>query len=146
MKTSRSPCYKGQCPCRTAVNVKRTTICAEQQHAEKWPRLCSDLHDLECLHSSMQVHCPLSAMLGTVFGAGLLQTEPGGATCRAVIVLADRSKAAMDKEVEERLRGWGIKVWTRQGAPHFARDLANVSAGQAKTVIVLHPDDDLVSS
>jgi hypothetical protein len=31
-------------------------------------------------------------------------------------------------------------VIVRQGSPHFVRDLENVSAGFARTVIVLHPD------
>ncbi len=29
---------------------------------------------------------------------------------------------------------------TREGAPHFLRDLEGVSAGQAKTIIILQPD------
>ncbi len=30
------------------------------------------------------------------------------------------------------------------GAPHFVKDLAGVSAGQAKTIIVLNPDKAVV--
>ena len=33
-----------------------------------------------------------------------------------------------------------LNVLTRQGAPHFLRDLEGVSAGQAKTIIILQPD------
>ena len=32
------------------------------------------------------------------------------------------------------------------GAPHFVKDLASVSAGQAKTIIVLNPDKAVVGS
>ncbi len=33
-----------------------------------------------------------------------------------------------------------LQVLTREGSPHFLRDLEGVSAGQARTVIVLQPD------
>jgi hypothetical protein len=33
-----------------------------------------------------------------------------------------------------------LNVLTRHGAPHFLRDLEGVSAGQAKTIIILQPD------
>lgn len=32
----------------------------------------------------------------------------------------------------------------RRGAPHSAKDLETVAAAHAKTVILLHPDDDEV--
>lgn len=32
------------------------------------------------------------------------------------------------------------------GAPHFVKDLASVSAGQAKTIVVLNPDKAVVST
>jgi len=37
-------------------------------------------------------------------------------------------------------------VLTREGAPHYLRDLEGVSAGQARTVIVLQPDTAKVST
>lgn len=33
-----------------------------------------------------------------------------------------------------------MEVITRQGSPHFLKDLDKVSAGFAKTIIVLNPD------
>jgi hypothetical protein len=33
-----------------------------------------------------------------------------------------------------------LRVLTREGAPHCVRDLESVSAGSAKTIILLHPE------
>jgi len=58
-----------------------------------------------------------------------------------VVILADHPKEAMDAAVAGALcHQKHLQVLTREGAPHFLRDLEGVSAGQAKTVIVLQPD------
>ncbi|DBB16525.1 TPA: hypothetical protein ACH3X3_014790 [Trebouxia sp. C0006] len=59
---------------------------------------------------------------------------------KPVVILAERDKLVMDAELGSILRECKIKVITREGAPHFVKDLAGVSAGQAKTIIVLNPD------
>ncbi|KAL3142871.1 hypothetical protein ABBQ38_003160 [Trebouxia sp. C0009 RCD-2024] len=59
---------------------------------------------------------------------------------KPIVILAERDKLAMDAELEFILRGSKIKVITREGAPHFVKDLATVSAGQARTIVVLNPD------
>lgn len=38
-----------------------------------------------------------------------------------------------------------LHVLTREGSPHFLRDLEGVSAGQAKTIVILQPDTAKVS-
>jgi hypothetical protein len=65
--------------------------------------------------------------------------------CRDVVVLADRDKDALDADVARTLHGSGLHWVTRRGAPHSAKDLETVSAAHAKTVILLHPDNDEVS-
>lgn len=58
-----------------------------------------------------------------------------------VVILADHSKEAMDAAVTSALRHQRhLQVLTREGAPHYLRDLEGVSAGQARTVIILQPD------
>ena len=37
------------------------------------------------------------------------------------------------------------QIVSNAGAPHFLKDLATVSAGQAKTIVVLNPDKAVVS-
>lgn len=37
--------------------------------------------------------------------------------------------------------GWG---WLA-GAPHYVRDLSGVAAGQAKTIVILNPEEAVVS-
>lgn len=59
---------------------------------------------------------------------------------KPIVILAERDKLVMDAELASILREHKIKVITREGAPHFVKDLASVSAGQAKTIIVLNPD------
>ncbi|KAL3151949.1 hypothetical protein ABBQ32_001075 [Trebouxia sp. C0010 RCD-2024] len=59
---------------------------------------------------------------------------------KPIVILAERDKLAMDAELEFILRGSKIKVITREGAPHFLKDLSTVSAGQARTIVVLNPD------
>ncbi|KAK9797373.1 hypothetical protein WJX73_006662 [Symbiochloris irregularis] len=58
-----------------------------------------------------------------------------------VVVLAERDKEEMDKELRGALRGYALEWHTRMGAPHNLSDLSRVAAGQAKTVILLDPDD-----
>lgn len=64
--------------------------------------------------------------------------------CRPVVVLAERDKEEMDKELRGSLKGYALEWHTRTGAPHNLSDLARVAAGQAKTVILLDPDDSEV--
>ena len=61
-----------------------------------------------------------------------------------MVVLAERDKEEMDKELREALKGYALEWHTRMGAPHNLSDLARVAAGQAKTVILLDPDDSEV--
>ena len=60
------------------------------------------------------------------------------------MVLADRDKDALDADVARTLNGSGLHWVTRKGAPHSAKDLETVSAAHAKTIILLHPDNDEV--
>lgn len=57
--------------------------------------------------------------------------------CRPVVVLADREKEEMDDELRHSLKGYSIEWHTRSGAPHCSSDLERVAAGQAKNVILL---------
>lgn len=59
---------------------------------------------------------------------------------KPIVILAERDKLGMDAELESILRECKIKVITREGAPHFLRDLCSVSAGQARTIVVLNPE------
>lgn len=61
-----------------------------------------------------------------------------------MVVLAERDKEEMDKELRGALKGYALEWHTRMGAPHNLSDLARVAAGQAKTVILLDPDDSEV--
>lgn len=66
--------------------------------------------------------------------------------CRPVVVLAERDKEDMDKQLRAALRGYPVQWHTRMGAPHNLSDLARVAAGQARTVILLDPEDGEVSA
>lgn len=59
-------------------------------------------------------------------------------------MLADRDRDELDADVSQTLAGSGLHYVTRRGAPHSAKDLETVSAAHAKTVILLHPDNDEV--
>lgn len=60
-------------------------------------------------------------------------------------MLAERDKEDMDRQLRSALRGYKIRWHTRMGAPHNLSDLARVAAGQAKTIILLDPDDPEVA-
>lgn len=60
---------------------------------------------------------------------------------REVVVMAEADKAQMDEEVRQALTGFKTLKWhTRTGAPHCVSDLESVAAGQAHTIILLHPE------
>lgn len=60
---------------------------------------------------------------------------------REVVVMAEADKAQMDSEVRRALAGFKNLEWhTRTGAPHCVTDLESVAAGQAQTIILLHPE------
>ena len=63
---------------------------------------------------------------------------------RPVVVLAERDKEDMDRQLRTALRGYKMEWHTRMGAPHNLSDLARVAAGQAKSIFLLHPDDSEV--
>ena len=50
-----------------------------------------------------------------------------------------------DKQLKKALRGQKMEWHTRSGAPHAIADLEKVAAGQARTIIVLQPDEEEVS-
>jgi hypothetical protein len=61
--------------------------------------------------------------------------------CREVVVMAENDKSQMDAEVRAALSGFKNLTWhTRTGAPHCVSDLEGIAAGQAQTVILLHPE------
>ena len=60
------------------------------------------------------------------------------------MVLAERDKDDMDKQLKKALRGQKLEWHTRSGAPHAIADLEKVAAGQARTIIVLQPDEEEV--
>ena len=64
---------------------------------------------------------------------------------RPVVVLAERDKDDMDKQLKKALRGQKLEWHTRSGAPHAIADLEKVAAGQARTIIVLQPDEEEVN-
>lgn len=66
-------------------------------------------------------------------------------SCRPVVVLAERDKDDMDKQLKKALRGQKIEWHTRSGAPHSIADLEKVAAGQARTIIILQPEQEEVS-
>ncbi|KAK9836266.1 hypothetical protein WJX81_000586 [Elliptochloris bilobata] len=58
-----------------------------------------------------------------------------------VVVLAERDKELMDRELRRELgRQPSIEWHTRAGAPHSIADLERVNAGLAKTIILMHPE------
>ncbi len=60
------------------------------------------------------------------------------------MVLAERDKDDMDKQLKKALWGHKIEWHTRSGAPHSIADLEKVAAGQARTIIILQPDQEQV--
>ncbi|GAB4822281.1 hypothetical protein N2152v2_009327 [Parachlorella kessleri] len=62
---------------------------------------------------------------------------------RELVILSEEPKDRMDVEIAKsrQIAKSGIKVVTREGAPHCVRDLESVSAGSARTVILLHPEN-----
>jgi len=72
-------------------------------------------------------------------GLGLLLINV--AACRPVVVLAERDKTDMDGELRRELGKDSALEWhTRCGAPHSIADLERVGAGQARTIILMHPE------
>jgi hypothetical protein len=60
---------------------------------------------------------------------------------RPVVVLAERDKTDMDRELRRELGKESALEWhTRCGAPHSIADLERVGAGQARTIILMHPE------
>lgn len=59
----------------------------------------------------------------------------------SVVILADRDKVAMDEEVRHAFGARPMRVVTRAGSPLVRRDLDLVNLGEARSVIVLSPDD-----
>ena len=59
---------------------------------------------------------------------------------RPVVVLAEREKEDMDRQLRRALRGSSMEWHTRSGAPHALADLEKVAAGQARTIILMQPD------
>ena len=60
---------------------------------------------------------------------------------RPVVVLAERDKELMDRELRRELGRHPTVEWhTRCGAPHSIADLERVNAGLAKTIILMHPE------
>ena len=64
--------------------------------------------------------------------------------CRPVVVLAERDKDDMDAQLKQALRAHKIEWHTRSGAPHSIADLEKVAAGQARTIIILQPEEEEV--
>ncbi len=62
------------------------------------------------------------------------------------MVLAERDKDDMDKQLKKALWGHKIEWHTRSGAPHSIADLEKVAAGQARTIIILQPDQEQVGN
>ncbi len=62
------------------------------------------------------------------------------------MVLAERDKDDMDKQLKKALGRQKLEWHTRSGAPHAIADLEKVAAGQARTIIVLQPDKEEVES
>ncbi|MCJ1468198.1 hypothetical protein MMC07_006826 [Pseudocyphellaria aurata] len=60
---------------------------------------------------------------------------------RPVVVLAERDKEDMDRQLRSAMRGYKIAWHTRMGAPHNLNDLHRVAAGQARTIILLEPEN-----
>ncbi len=60
------------------------------------------------------------------------------------MVLAERDKDDMDAQLKRALWGQKIEWHTRSGAPHAIADLDKVAAGQARTIILLQPDQEEV--
>ena len=55
--------------------------------------------------------------------------------------MAEAEKSQMDEEVRRALGEFRSLKWhTRTGAPHCITDLESVAAGQAQTIILLHPE------
>ena len=50
----------------------------------------------------------------------------------------------MDQEVRRALRGYELEWHTRSGSPHSSADLERVAAGQAHTIVLLHPEETKV--
>ncbi len=61
-----------------------------------------------------------------------------------MVVLADKPKPEMDDFLREGLWGLNLDWHTRSGQPHAISDLAHVAAGQAKTLILLKPENEEV--
>ena len=57
------------------------------------------------------------------------------------MVLAERDKTEMDRELRRELGKASALEWPpRSGAPHSIADLERVGAGQARTIILMHPE------
>lgn len=80
----------------------------------------------------------------------VLQFEPAlhNVSLHLLLIAAVATKAVLATSP-----GWlfveacvATSCWLGAGAPHFLKDLTTVSAGQAKTIVVLNPDKAVVSS
>jgi voltage-gated potassium channel Kch len=60
----------------------------------------------------------------------------------SVVVLAHRDKVEMDEEIRGGLAGKRLRVVTRSGNPLALHDLERVNLADARSVIVLSPEDD----
>lgn len=60
---------------------------------------------------------------------------------RPVVILADRPKEEMDKDCQDGLQDYDLEIHTRSGIPCSITDLNRVSAGTAKTILLLNPPD-----
>ena len=88
----------------------------------------------------MLVHCGIRN--DTLLG---VNSVTANSIRRPVVVLAERDKDDMDKQLKKALRGQKLEWHTRSGAPHAIADLEKVAAGQARTIIVLQPDVEEVN-
>lgn len=60
--------------------------------------------------------------------------------CRPVVILSDRPKEEMDRELKKGLASYDLEWHTRTGMPYSISDLDKVAAGSAQTVLLLQDD------
>ena len=60
--------------------------------------------------------------------------------CRPVVILSDRPKEDMDRELKKGLASYDLEWHTRTGMPYSISDLDRVAAGSAQTVLLLQDD------
>ena len=64
---------------------------------------------------------------------------------RPVVILSDRPKEDMDRELRVGLQSYDLEWHTRSGMPYSITDLNRVAAGSAQTVLLLQDDTIEVS-